>query len=56
MKWSLLGPPEEAKRYAEATTTPNFCHIFNGERLEYDAWFNSIVEWRGRITNYDPVV
>ncbi|CAO2649919.1 Nn.00g012110.m01.CDS01 [Neocucurbitaria sp. VM-36] len=56
MKWSLIGPPEEAKAYAEATTTPNFYHIFNGERLEYDAWFKSIVEWRGKITGYDPVI
>ncbi|KAJ4364054.1 hypothetical protein N0V83_009509 [Neocucurbitaria cava] len=56
MKMSLIGPPEEARQYAEATATPNFYHIFNGERSEYDAWLQGIVEWRGKITDYDPVV
>ncbi|XPS76095.1 hypothetical protein M3J09_008155 [Ascochyta lentis] len=48
--------PEETKTYAEATVTPSFHHVFNGERLEYDAWFQSLENWRGKITNYDPKV
>lgn len=48
MKWSLTGPPEEAKEYAEALSTPNFWHVNNGQRLEYDAYIAMVQEWRGK--------
>jgi hypothetical protein len=56
MKWSLTGPPEESKLYAEATTTPTFYHIMNGQRLSYDTFVKSIEEWRAKIGDYEPVV
>lgn len=56
MEWSLIGPPEEAKLYVEGTTLPTFHHIFNGQRLGYDAYVESLVEWRAKISDYKPVV
>jgi hypothetical protein len=56
MKWSLTGPPEESKLYAQATTTPTFYHIMNGQRLSYDTYVKSIEEWRAKIGDYEPVV
>lgn len=57
MKWSLCtASTEETKQYAEATVTHDFYHVFNGKRLEYDAWFQSLEDWRGKITEYDPKV
>jgi len=44
MKWSLTGPPEDSKLYAEATTTPAFYHIMNNRRLSYDVYVKGIEE------------
>ena len=56
MKWSLTGPSEETKLYVEGTTTPDFYHIMNGQRTSYDAYIKGIEEWRGKISDYEPVV
>ncbi|KZM20138.1 uncharacterized protein EKO05_0002800 [Ascochyta rabiei] len=48
--------PEETEKYAEATVTSSFYHTFNGQRLERDAWYQSLENWRGKITHYDPNV
>lgn len=56
MTWSLTGPPGESTAYAEATSMPTFYHIMNGQRLEYDAYVRGIDEWRGKISDYEPVV
>ncbi|KAG6357423.1 hypothetical protein INS49_013300 [Diaporthe citri] len=56
MKWSLTGPPQEAKEYAEAVTTPTFHHIMDGQRLSYDDNIKRIQEWRGKCSHYEPVV
>ncbi|KAH3911493.1 hypothetical protein HBH56_135580 [Parastagonospora nodorum] len=56
MEWSLTGPPSQTKAYAEATVVPTFYHVMNGERLEYDAYVKGIEEWRGKISEYKPVV
>ena len=56
MKWSLTGPPKESKLYVEATTTPTFYHIMNGQRLSCDTFVKSIEEWRSKISDYEPVL
>ncbi|KAI1386601.1 uncharacterized protein F4822DRAFT_431471 [Hypoxylon trugodes] len=56
MEWSLQGNPEEAKSYAEATSLPTFYHQMNGRRLAYDDYVKGIVEWRGKVSEYKPVV
>jgi hypothetical protein len=56
MKWSLTGPPEDSKLYAEATSLPTYYQIMNGQRLSYDDFIKGLVEWRGKISEYKPVV
>ncbi|KIW00380.1 uncharacterized protein PV09_08090 [Verruconis gallopava] len=56
MQWSLSGKPEDAKLYAEATGTPDFCHIMNGQKLEGDSYVQGIAEWRAKSSEYHPVV
>lgn len=56
MKWSLTGPPQEAKAYVEALSTPTFYQIMNGQCLSYDVYLKGIEEWRGKISDYHPVV
>ena len=56
MEWSLTGPPDDAKNYAEATATPNFYHIMNSQRLDYGPYVDSLIEWRGKVSEYKPVV
>lgn len=56
MKWSVSGPPEEAKAYVEALSAPGFYQIMNGERLSYDVYLKGIEEWRGKISDYSPTV
>jgi len=56
MKWSLTGTPEDAKTYCEATTTQDFFHLFNNQRLEGQAYVQSISEWRGKISEYIPIM
>lgn len=56
MEWSLTGPPNEAKPYVEALSTPDFYHIMNGQRLSYDVYVKGIEEWRVKVSNYEPMV
>ena len=56
MEWSLTGPSEDAKTYAEATVTPTFYHIMNSQRLDYSPYVDSLIEWRGKVSEYKPVV
>ncbi|KAI1210334.1 uncharacterized protein F4807DRAFT_422929 [Annulohypoxylon truncatum] len=56
MELSLKGSPDEAKSYAESTTLPTFYHVMNGHRLEFDVYVKGIVEWRGKVSDYKPVV
>lgn len=56
MKWSLSGPPQEANAYVEALSNPGFYKIMNGQRLPYDVYLKGIEEWRGKISDYEPVV
>ncbi|KAL1597900.1 hypothetical protein SLS60_008388 [Paraconiothyrium brasiliense] len=56
MKWALTGPPEEAKSYAEGTTTSNFYQIMNGRHVAYDVYIKGIAEWRAKISHYEPKV
>lgn len=56
MKWSLTGPAEDAKAYVEALSTPSFYQEMNGQRLSYDIYLKGIEEWRGKISDYEPVV
>ncbi|KAI1100267.1 hypothetical protein F4804DRAFT_319496 [Jackrogersella minutella] len=56
MEWSLVGSPDDAKSYVESTTLPTFYHVMNGQRQDYDAYVKGIVEWRGKVSEYKPVV
>lgn len=56
MEWSLTGPPGESKAYADGTSLRTFYHIMNGQRSDYDAYVNGLDEWRGKISDYKPVV
>jgi hypothetical protein len=56
MKWSLAGTPDDAKAYCDATTTANFYHLFNNHKLEGQAYVQSIAEWRGKISEYIPIM
>ena len=56
MEWSLTGAPDDAKNYAEATVTPHFYHIMNSQRLDYGPYVDSLIEWRGKVSEYKPVV
>lgn len=52
----MTGPPEETSLYVEATTTPSFFQIMNGQRIEGKDYSESIATWRGRISDYEPQV
>lgn len=56
MEWSLTGPPEEGRRYAESTSIPSFYQVINGKRVAYDDYVKHIIEWRGKVSEYKPVV
>lgn len=56
MEWSLTGRPEDTQLYAESTATPTFYQIMNGQRVPYDDYVKGIAEWRGKISDYKPVV
>ncbi|KAM7189136.1 hypothetical protein V8F33_010257 [Rhypophila sp. PSN 637] len=56
MKWSLTGPPNEAKDYVEATVMPTFYHVMNSQKLSYDTYIKGIEEWRGKTSDYEPQV
>lgn len=52
LNWSLNGPPEEARLYAEAITVPTFHEVLNGKELSYDDFVKGLAEWRKTITDY----
>ncbi|KAL6715590.1 hypothetical protein ACLMJK_006551 [Lecanora helva] len=56
MKWSLTGPAQEAKLYADGTAVATFYHVVNGERIADDAYVEGIATWRSRISDYKPMV
>ncbi|KAI0966503.1 hypothetical protein F4678DRAFT_466334 [Xylaria arbuscula] len=56
MEWSLTGPPEKAIEYAEATATPTFHQVINGKHLDFNTYVKGIAEWRGKVSEYKPVV
>ena len=56
MERSLKGSPEETKAYVESILLPNFHHIMNYNRLDYDAYVDNIIDWRRKVTEYTPVV
>jgi hypothetical protein len=56
MQESLTGPPDEAVKYAERTALPTFYQIVNGTRHEYDDYVKNVAEWRGKISDYKPVL
>lgn len=56
MEWSLTGPPRETKLYVEATSTPDFYQILNGQRIPYDAYVKHIEEMRAKVADYKPVL
>ncbi|KAF5876740.1 putative mitochondrial substrate carrier protein [Botrytis fragariae] len=56
MEESLIGPPAEAKTYAEATALPTFYHVMNGQKSNAENWIKGIEMWRGKISAYQPVV
>ncbi|KAF7912172.1 uncharacterized protein EAF01_001193 [Botrytis porri] len=56
MEESLIGSPAEAKMYAEATATPTFYHVMNGQKSDVEHWIKGIEMWRGKIGAYKPVV
>ncbi|KAF7929940.1 uncharacterized protein EAE97_009537 [Botrytis byssoidea] len=56
MEQSLIGPPAEAKTYAEATASPTFHHVMNGQKSDVENWVKGIEMWRGKISAYKPVV
>ncbi|KAG6358764.1 hypothetical protein INS49_012283 [Diaporthe citri] len=56
MEWSLTGPPNEAKLFVEAISTPGFYQILNGQLLSYDAYIKHIEEMRTKVGDYKPVL
>lgn len=56
MQWSLTGPANETNAYAEALSLPSFYQVMNGERLDYNKYVSGIEEWRGKVSEYKPVV
>jgi hypothetical protein len=56
MEWSLTGPSEGAKDYAEGIVLPSFYHVMNGDKIEYDTWVKGVAEWRSKTSDYKPKV
>ena len=56
MEISLNGKPEDAQKYTDATSTETFYHLFNGKREDREHFTRGVAEWRGKITDYVPVV
>ncbi|KAK8075427.1 hypothetical protein PG997_010090 [Apiospora hydei] len=56
MEWSLTGRSEDTAQYVEDTTLPTFYQVMNGKRIAYDDYVKGIAEWRGKISEYKPVV
>lgn len=56
IEWSLTGPPDEAKAFAEAVSTPDFYQVLNGHRLPYDEYVKHIEEMRAKVVEWKPIV
>lgn len=56
MKESLVGKPSDSHLYLSRTGTDGFYHLFNGSKLARDEYLEGLAKWRGRITDYDPIV
>ncbi|KAK7914224.1 hypothetical protein PG985_011927 [Apiospora marii] len=56
MEWSLTGRPEDTAQYAEATSLPTFYQVMNGQRITYNNYVKNITEWRGKVSDYKPVM
>lgn len=56
MDWSLTGSPSEAKLFVEATSTPGFYQVMNGQTLSSDAYVKHIEEMRAKVTEWKPVM
>lgn len=56
MELSLTGPPNEARQFVEALSTPAFYQILNGQLLSYDAYVKHIEEMRSKVGDYKPVL
>lgn len=56
IEWSLTGPPDEAKAFAEAVSTPDFYQVLNGHRLPYDDYVKHIEEMRAKVVEWKPIV
>ncbi|KAI1855260.1 hypothetical protein JX265_006597 [Neoarthrinium moseri] len=56
MELSLTGPPEGFAQYAAEVNTPNFYHIMNNQRYEYDEYVKGCAEWRAKSGDYKPVI
>lgn len=56
MEESLAGPPEDSKQYAESTAMPDFYHVMNGQLSKGDDYVKGLAEWRGKISEYKPIV
>lgn len=53
MEWSLNGPPEEAKAYIDATSTPDYCKsiVFP---VEFNLWSTNLYTSRLLICHSLP--
>ena len=56
MEWALTGPPDETVEYVETTSVSNFYQTINGLRIEREVYAKGIADWRGKISDYKPVV
>ncbi len=56
MEESLNGRPEDAHQYAKRLSTPTFYQVMNGQHLSIDTYIEGIAEWRGKVSEYKPVV
>ncbi|KAI5868247.1 hypothetical protein GGS23DRAFT_19481 [Durotheca rogersii] len=56
MEESLSGRPEDSHQYAKKISTPGFYHLMNNQRISYDRYVEEIAEWRGKTTEYKPVI
>lgn len=56
MKEALAGPPGEEQAFASRVGTPTFYQIFNRKKLQGEAYTSNLGMWRGKITEYDPIV
>lgn len=56
IRLSLGGSPDDLQSYADALVLPTFRQTFNGEHMDYDAWFAWMKKERERSTNYEATL